>query len=430
MVPFYFGDQQSHGITKIHNLEIEMLLGGWSMDKSVNRFAELFSYIEQYQSEKDNMNGRRKDRAGFNELKNGILDFHKGTTMDWDSWEWQMANRFIDPTSIINLLNLTQIELQDLKRVVKFHRMAISPFLLALLGKDNKEIAAQFLPAVNELEYQSMGELDPMSEEETSPVPHVTQRYPDRLILNVTNVCGSYCRFCQRRRCHGVKDLHVQLSDLEPAFNYIKKHREIRDVLVTGGDPLTLSDRSLFTLLKELRQIPSVEIIRLGTRMPVVIPQRITEGLVKVIREFAPVYVNIHVNHPNEVSSEMAESCHKLLLAGAVLGSQTVLLKGVNDSANVLRFLFQLLLAVGVKPYYLFHAKNIVGTGHFRTTVKQGLELIESLRGVTTGLAIPEYVVNMTGGLGKVNLRTGANVSSLDENPILFKTWENKIVPY
>lgn len=400
------------------------------MDKSVNRFAELFSYIEPYQCEKVQTDQRRKDRAGFIELRDRILELYNGTEKNWNSWKWQMSKRFTDPSTIARILNLSQSELEDLNKVVQLHRMAISPFLLAQIATGSKEIALQFLPSANELEYQSVGELDPMSEEETSPVPQVTQRYPDRLILNVTNVCGSYCRFCQRRRCHGVKDHHVPLASLEPAIKYIKDHREIRDVLVTGGDPLTLSNRYLFSLLKDLRQISSVEVIRIGTRMPVSIPQRITEGLTKVIRQFAPIYINIHVNHPLETSQEMVEGCRELILSGAVLGSQTVLLKGVNDSPYVLRLLFQSLLAAGVKPYYLFHAKNIVGTGHFRTTVKQGLELIESLRGVTSGLAIPSYVINTTGGFGKVNLKTQANVTSLDENPILFKTWENKIVPY
>jgi lysine 2,3-aminomutase len=308
--------------------------------------------------------------------------------------------------------------------------MAISPFLLALLASAGTPVSKQFLPSLLEVEYQHLGELDPMAEGKTSPVPHVTQRYPDRVILNVTNICGSYCRFCQRRRNHGHKDVHIPLADLDPAFDYIRDHREIRDVLITGGDPLTFTDQQLSALLERVREIPSVEIIRIGTRMPVVIPQRVTLDLAEIIRKFAPLYVNIHINHPMEISPEMEEACRKLLHSGAVMGSQTVLLNGVNNSGYVLRYLFQALLALGVKPYYLFHAKDIAGTEHFRTPVSQGLELIESLRGVTSGLGIPNYVLNMPGGQGKVVLKPEANINSLEEDPILFKTWKNMIVPY
>lgn len=269
-----------------------------------------------------------------------------------------------------------------------------------------------------------------MAEEKTSPVPHVTQRYPDRVILKVTNICGSYCRFCQRRREHGCIDLHVPSEQLEPAFDYITKHPEIRDILVTGGDPLTLSDRQLDQILQRLRQIPSVEMIRIGTRMPIVIPQRITPALTKILRKYAPIYINLHVNHPLEVSPEMKEACRKLFLSGAILGSQTVLLKDINDNPMMLRYLFQLLLSIGIKPYYLFHAKDIAGTRHFRTPVEQGVNLVKSLRGVTSGLAIPHYVVNLPGGLGKVALAPQVLVNGFEDNPLLFTNWEGKTIPY
>ncbi len=400
------------------------------MDKSGSRSNELTQFIESYQQEKEQMNKCLMDRASWMELRDKILDHYRATLEDWNSWEWQMNNRFTNPDTIAKLLNLRDEQVLEIHTAEKCHRMAISPFLLALFAPGGPSISKQFLPALLEKQYQHVGDLDPMGEEQTSPVPHLTRRYPDRVILNVTNVCGSYCRFCQRRRNHGMNDNHVPFADLEPAFDYLKGHREIRDVLITGGDPLTLTDQQLSTLLKQLRQIPSIEILRVGTRMPVVIPQRVTSGLTKIIREFAPLYVNIHINHPMEISSEMQQACQKLLLSGAVMGSQTVLLKGVNDSAYSLRYLFQLLLTLGVKPYYLFHAKDVAGTGHFRTSVAQGLELIESLQGVTSGLAIPSYVINMPRGLGKVVLKREANINCLDEDPIFFKTWENKVVPY
>ena len=400
------------------------------MDKSVTSSNKLFQYIKPYLIEKDKMSEHRADRTTYLEYRDKILESFEATIEDWDSWKWQMANRFTQPDSIARLFNLTNDELLEVETAAKYHRMAISPFLLALLASSGTSISKQFLPSILEKQNHHLGELDPMAEGETSPAPHLTQRYPDRVILNVTNICGSFCRFCQRRRNHGSEDVHVPLADLESAFDYIKHHREIRDVLITGGDPFTFTDKHLYALLERVRQIPSVEMIRIGTRMPVVIPQRVTIGLTNIIREFAPLYVNIHINHPMEISPEMEEACRKLLLSGAVMGSQTVLLNGVNNSAYVLRYLFQLLLTMGVKPYYLFHAKDIAGTEHFRTSVSQGVQLIESLRGVTSGLAIPNYVVNMPGGLGKVVIKPEANINGLEEDPILFKTWENRIVPY
>ncbi len=400
------------------------------MDKPEQRASELLQYIEPYLKEKKQMVECRKDGTAYLKFRDKILNLLNATLKDWHDWKWQMANRFTQPDLIAKLLDLTNEELLSIEAAEKCYRMAISPFILAQLASAGTPLANQFLPSSMEIQYQDLGELDPMAEEQTSPVPHLTQRYPDRVILKATNVCGSFCRFCQRRRNHGSVDRNVPLANLEPAFDYLTKHSEIRDVLVTGGDPLTLSDKQLFSMLERLRQIPSIEIIRIGTRMPVVIPQRVTLGLAKIVRRFAPLYVDIHINHPLEVSPEMEEACRRLLLSSAVLGSQSVLLKDINDSAHVLRYLFQSLLTVGIKPYYLFHAKDIVGTGHFRTPVSQGLTLIESLRGVTSGLAIPNYVVNMPGGLGKVVLKSEANINGLEEDPILFKTWENKIVPY
>lgn len=400
------------------------------MDESLHRSAELFQYIKPFMNEKETLQSAQDNTATFIEYRAKVLNFLNGTQEDFDSWKWQLANRFTGVDLLAEVLSLQTDELAEIEESIKHHRMAISPFLLARLASFGAPLAKQFLPSILEIRNENFGELDPMAEEKTSPVPHLTQRYPDRVILKVTNICGSYCRFCQRRREHGSTDLHVPVNDLEPAFDYIKQHPEIRDILVTGGDPFTLSDTQLDKILLRLRQIPSVEIIRIGTRMPIVIPQRITPSLMEILRKYAPIYINLHVNHPLEVSPEMQEACRKLLLSCAILGSQTVLLKDVNDDPFVLRYLFQLLLKVGVKPYYLFHAKDIAGTRHFRTPVAQGVDLIKSLRGVTSGLAIPHFVVNLPGGLGKVSLAPSALVNDFEDNPTLFKNWEGKTVPY
>lgn len=399
-------------------------------DQSAKRFQELTNYIVPYLEEKKLLKSQWQLPLTDDNFKTLLLHQLAGTEKDWDSWQWHMTHRLSNLDIIADLLDLTAAEKEDMESATIGHRMAVSPFLAARLVSKESPLARQFLPSVLEVKDVGDGELDPMLEETMSPVPHLTRRYPDRVILKVTNVCGSFCRFCQRKRDQGSRDKHIALKDLELAFYYIAKHPEIRDVLVTGGDPLTLTNKHLQFILEKLRQIPSVEIIRIGTRMPIVIPQRVDQELVDLIKQYAPIYINLHVNHPMEISPEMIKACRDLLLSGAVLGSQTVLLRAVNDSAHVLRYLFQSLLAAGVKPYYLFHAKNILGTTHFRTSVTEGVHIIESLRGFTSGLAIPSYVVNMPGGLGKVPLLPQTYLGNLDDDPIRFRTWENKVVAY
>ncbi len=399
-------------------------------DQWGKRFLDLAEYITPYLKEKKRVEDQLQNSFNYNYYKNLLLKELGGTEKDWYSWNWHLAHRLIDLDIIADLFELTSSEKKDMESVTLSHRMAVSPFLAARLTSKESPLARQFLPSLLEVKHLCDGEIDPMMEEKMSPVPHLTRRYPDRVILKVTNVCGSYCRFCQRRRDHGSRDEHIAKKDLELAFNYIAQHDEIRDVLVTGGDPLTLTNEHLQFILEKLRQISSVEIIRIGTRMPIVIPQRVDQGFLELIKKYAPIYINLHINHPMEISPEMTKACRELLLSGALLGSQSVLLRGINDSAHVLRYLFQGLLAIGVRPYYLFHAKNIAGTTHFRTSVAKGVNLIESMRGFTSGLAIPSYVVNMPGGLGKVPLLPLTYIGSLEDNPILFRTWENKIVDY
>lgn len=398
-------------------------------DQWAKRFLDLEEYIKPYLEEKERMQSEEQNLLDSN-CKTTLLKELGGTEKDWASWKWHITHRLTDLDMIADLYQLTAEEKQEMESVISKHRMALSPFLVTCLSSKESPLARQFLPSVLEDKHFCDGEMDPMMEEKMSPVPHLTRRYPDRVILKVTNVCGSYCRFCQRRRDHGSRDEHVAKKELELAFDYIAQHKEIRDVLVTGGDPLTLTNEHLEFIFERLRQIPSVEIIRIGTRMPIVIPQRVDQGFVELIKRYAPIYINLHINHPMEISPEMIKACRELLMSGALLGSQSVLLRGINDSAHVLRYLFQSLLAIGVKPYYLFHAKNISGTTHFRTSVAKGVQLIETLRGFTSGLAIPNYVINMPGGLGKVSLLPQTYIGSLEDDPILFRTWENNIIAY
>jgi glutamate 2,3-aminomutase len=400
-------------------------------DLGSNRFSQLSKHIELYMKERETLKEQEQSqRKNYELAKPLILEHFKADAERWESWEWQLANRITDSATLAQLIPIDNSRKREIVQAIQFHRMAISPFLLAHFMSLDGQVAKQFIPSKLEIRHQNVGKKDPMAEELTTPVPHITRRYPDRVILKITNICGSYCRFCQRRRDLGAVDLHVPLEELESAFEYISKNQEIRDVLITGGDPLTLTDTSLRRILVRLRQIPTVEIIRIGTRMPIVIPQRITETLLELISEFAPIYINLHINHPLELTPEMKKGCQQLIHAGAVLGSQSVLLKDINDSGYVTRYLCQSLLTVGVRPYYIFHAKDIAGTRHFRTSVSKGVEIVGSLRGFTSGLAIPQFVVNMPGGLGKVPLLPQNYIGLLEDNPILFKTWEQNIVPY
>ena len=276
---------------------------------------------------------------------------------------------------------------------------------------------------------EDSGEDDPMGERFTSPAPCITRRYPDRLIVNVTNMCAMYCRHCQRRRNIGDFDQHETRTRLTKALDYIRANTEIRDVLVTGGDALLLSDSTLDWLLGELHSIPHVEIKRLGTRTPVTLPMRVTDELCSILAKYPPIYINTQFNHPKEVTHEAKKAADRLVAAGVVLGNQAVLLKGINHTPDIMKKLNQELLKIRVRPYYIFHAKNVKGTKHFIPSIKEGLAVMEQLRGFTSGLAVPTYIVNAPMGGGKTPILP-QYLLSLDEDEDVLKTWEGKIVHY
>jgi lysine 2,3-aminomutase len=271
--------------------------------------------------------------------------------------------------------------------------------------------------------------MDPMAEEFTSPAPAITRRYPDRLIINVTNQCASFCRHCQRRRNIGEVDTETPRENLEAAIQYIAETEEIRDVLLTGGDALMLADETLDWLLTELDRIPHVEIKRLGSRVPITLPYRITPELCRMLSEHLPLYLNIQVNHPLEITPDAREALMALAKSGISLGNQAVLLKGINNDPLLMRKLNHELLKNMVKPYYLFHAKGVKGTSHFRTKVEEGIEIMEKLRGYTSGLAIPTYIVNAPGGYGKTPMLPQYLIS-MGTNKLLVRTWEKRIIEY
>lgn len=363
-------------------------------------------------------------------FRNRILDYFEATPEEWVDWHWQMRHRIKDLKVLQSLLPLSEQEAQDILEVGETYRWAISPYYLSLMDPLDAfdPIRLQGLPQMDELLDHS-GEDDPMGEALTSPAPCITRRYPDRLIINVTNMCAMYCRHCQRRRNIGETDSHETRSQLQAALDYIRANPEIRDVLVTGGDALLLSDLTLNWLLGELHAIPHVEIKRIGTRVPVTLPMRITDELCSILAQYPPIYINTQFNHPKEVTEEAKKAADKLISAGVILGNQTVLLKQINDEPDVMLRLNQELLKIRVRPYYIFHAKNVKGTSHFIPKIQNGLEIMEKLRGFTSGLAIPTYIINAPGGGGKTPILP-QYLLSLNEEEAILRTWEGHIIHY
>lgn len=394
-------------------------------NESNERFDGLRSSISDYIKIKDTIPTSIEIESSVENQKNKILKKLNATQKDWENYSWQLKNRFSNPKDIIEIIGTEFVEEKIIEEISGTYRFAISPYYLSLIGKNNPNcpIALQSVPHCNELIGE--GVLDPMDEEGTSIEEIVTRRYPDRLIIKVTNVCGMYCRFCQRRRLIGENDIHSTKEEIERAIKYVKENKEIRDVLVTGGDPLMLSDEMIDWVLSELRNIKHVEIIRIGTRTPVTLPQRITPELVNILKKYHPLYLNTHFNHPREISLESKRACELLANAGIPLGNQMVLLNGVNNDPFTVRKLNQSLLKIRVKPYYIFHPKSVKGTSHFWLTLQDGLDIMESLRGRTSGMAIPTYIVNAPGGMGKTPILPNY-VLCLGKDKALLRNWEGK----
>lgn len=319
--------------------------------------------------------------------------------------------------SVDQLVEKFKLDRRVAERLDKFFQARINPYYLSLIRYPGDPIWLQCVPDETELNDIDAPE-DPLGEDSMSPVPNITHRYPDRVLFLTTSQCGMYCRFCTRKRKVG-DSTKISMRGLEAAFKYIEEHKEIRDVILSGGDPLMLTDAMLEKILQRLRQIPHVEIIRLGTRMPVVLPHRITPKLVRMLKKYHPIYVNTHFNHPWEITPESKRACELLADAGIPIGNQTVLMKGVNDDPEIIKELFRKLLLMRVRPYYLYQADLTKGANHFRTPVKVGLEIMDKLRGHTSGLAVPYYVIDAPGGGGKIPLLPQYILYQDDEKLIL-----------
>ena len=343
------------------------------------------------------------------------------TTLEsWNDWKWQMRNAVTGIEDLQKIMKLTDKEIMAINNLKGRLPMRITPYFASLIynTKPSHPLRRNVIPVVEELIESSSEQSDPLHEKSFSPVKGIVHRYPDRVLFTVTQVCSNYCRYCTRSHSVGKLD-KLGRQDFEKAFNYIATHKEVRDVLISGGDPLTLTDETLDYILYNIRRIEHVEIIRIGTRTPVVLPQRITDGLINVLRKYHPLFLSLHFSHPSEITDECAKACIKLADGGFPLGSQTVLLKGINDNVPVMKELMHRLLKIRVRPYYLYQCDLIPGSGHFRTTVRKGLEIMRGLRGYTSGYAVPTFVIDAPGGGGKIPLLPDYVVEHNDEHIVL-----------
>jgi lysine 2,3-aminomutase len=342
-----------------------------------------------------------------------------------EDWKSILKKSITRPEQILDKF---KIDVNPIKAVVEKYPMFISRYYFDLIEEVEDPIWKQCIPSPLELQ-DPYGYEDPLNEEGDSPVPGLVHRYPDRILMCVSNSCATYCRFCTRKRKVG-KPLISFSKDLYMAqINYVRENPSIRDVLLSGGDPFMLPDDTIEFLLKKLRAIPHVEILRIGSRIPCTLPQRITPKLCRILKKYHPLYVNVHFEHPNEITEESERACGLLADAGIPLGNQSVLLRGVNDNPEIMRNLFQKLLKIRVKPYYLFQMDLVKGTYHFRTRVEAGIKILESLIGWTSGLAIPRFVIDAPGGGGKIPLQPDY-ILSIDDEKVVLRNYEGKIYVY
>ena len=357
--------------------------------------------------------------------------FPNVTDAEWNDWKWQVRNRIETLEQLKQYVSLTPEEEEGVAKSLKTLRMAITPYYLSLINPDdpNDPVRKQAIPTAAELHQSAADLLDPLHEDEDSPVPGLTHRYPDRILFLITDMCSMYCRHCTRRRFAGQHDGQSPSERIQAAIDYVARTPQVRDVLLSGGDALMVDDAMLESIIKRLRAIPHVEIIRIGSRTPVVCPQRITDSLCEMLKKYHPIWLNTHFNHPNEVTEESAAACARLANAGVPLGNQSVLLRGINDNVDIMKKLVHKLVMMRVRPYYIYQCDLSMGLEHFRTPVSKGIEIIEGLRGHTSGYAVPTFVVDAPGGGGKIPVMPNYLIS---ESPtkVILRNYEGVITTY
>ena len=357
--------------------------------------------------------------------------FKDVTDEQWNDWHWQVANRLDSVEKIKQVINLTPQEEEDIAKVLNGFRVGITPYYASLMDPDDPycPVRMQAVPTIAETHRGEADMLDPLHEDEDSPAPGLTHRYPDRVLFLITDQCSMYCRHGTRRRLAGETDGARSMDDINACIEYIRKTPVVRDVLLSGGDCLCVEDDVLEYIISELRKIEHVEIVRLGSRTPVVMPQRITDDLCNMLKKYHPIWLNTHFNHPKEMTPEAAAACQKLADAGIPLGNQSVLCRGINDDVHVMRNLMHVLVKNRVRPYYIYQCDLSLGIEHFRTPVSKGIEIIEGLRGHTSGYAVPTFVVDAPGGGGKTPVMPQYVISQTPDKVIL-RNYEGVITTY
>ena len=367
----------------------------------------------------------------MNTKSNRKTMFPDVTDEQWNDWKWQLRNRIENLEDLKKIIRLTSEEEEGIKMSLQTLRMAITPYYLSLIDLDNINcpIRKQSIPTIAELHQSEADLLDPLGEDEYSPAPGLTHRYPDRVLFLITDQCSMYCRHCTRRRFAGQHDAALPSGHIDKAIEYIAQNSQVRDVVVSGGDALLVSDKMLESILQRLRAIPHVEIIRLHTRIPIVCPQRITDNLVNMLKKYHPIWGSVQFNHSNEITPESTAACGKLIDAGINLSNQSVLLRCINDCPEVMKQLLYDMMKIRVRPYYLYQCDLSMGLEHFRTPVSKGIEIIENLRGHITGCAIPTFVVDAPGGGGKIPVMPQYLISQSPDRVVL-RNFEGVITTY
>lgn len=351
--------------------------------------------------------------------------------LNWNDWKWQFSHRITTADALSKVIRLSENEKNDIQKCLEFFRMAITPYYASLINSDdpNDPVRKQAVPSIEET-YPCENDLaDPLNEEGDSPVPHIVHRYPDRVLFLVTLQCSMYCRHCTRRRVVGEEDGIITEKELTQALDYIRNHTEIHDVLISGGDPLVMGTDRLEHIISGIREIPHVDIIRIGTRVPVVMPMRITEELLDMLKKYQPIWINTHFNHPNEITAESTRACTAIVDAGIPLGNQSVLLKGINDNSAIMKELLLKLIHMRVRPYYLYQCDLSRGISHFRTSVDCGVQIMHELQGYISGYAIPKYVIDAPMGGGKIPINYNYVISH-DDKEVVMENFRGEIYKY
>jgi len=374
----------------------------------------------------------REEERKVEEVKESIPSAWKGITeKEWNDWRWQLRHRVTKLEQLQEILQLIPEEIDGIKQSKGRLALAVTPYFVSLMDPSNSNcpIRRQAVPRIEECHLSKNDMVDPCGEDKNSPVSGLVHRYPDRVLLLVTDQCATYCRYCTRRRLVGSNERAITQGNFEEVLKYLKTHKKVRDVLLSGGDPLLLENERLEEILSRLRMIPHIELLRIGTRVPVTLPQRITVGLVRMLKKYHPLMISIHFTHPKEITDAVRRACSELADGGIPLGSQTVLLKGINDKPYVMKKLVHELLKIRVRPYYIYQCDLATGTEHFRTSVATGIQIIEKLRGHTTGYAIPTYVIDAPGGGGKIPIEP-EYVISKEKGKLILRNYEGQVFEY